>query len=319
MRKYKTKEFCFSEKERSIIDGLLLGDGFINKHGYTLGLNTASKEFATYVFSLLDRSVWTNAGIMKCSIYDKRIGKTLTMYRIVSHPNAFFEKERKRWYDECGNKVIPNDVRLNSSSVLLWYLGDGTLSQRISKKSTSEIKICTNSFLKENIENDLLPAMSCFGAKIRVINKKEPVIIIPRRSIDSFLDFIGKPPFSEYSHKWNVFPYKNKNIEKNGISRLSLEKQKEIVNRYVNGEKVKNIAKDIGIDISHAIYFCKKAGVYSKGRDKTEYEILKNGELFGKTKNLKQFCKNNGLCYANMISVCSGKQKKYKDFTIKKI
>ena len=319
MRKYKVKEFSFSEKERSVIDGLLLGDGFINKSNSSLGLNTASKEFADYVFTLLDRAVWTNAGIMECKTYDKRIRKTLTIYRMVSKPNKFFEEERNRWYNDEGKKIVPNNVRLDKTSILLWYLGDGTLSQHFSKKQTSEIKICTNSFLKENIESTILPGISRFCARVRVINKKEPVVIIPRKAIQDFLDFIGEPPFAEYSHKWNVFPYKNKNIEKNGFSYLSAEVKDEIVKRYINGEKTRSIAKDMGLDQSHVIYFCKKSGVYIKGKDKAEYEITKNGIFFGKTKNLKQFCKNNGLCYANMVSLCSGKQKKYKDFSIKKV
>ena len=319
MHKFKTKEYCFSELEKCFIDGLLLGDGFINKVNSTFGLNTASKQFAEYVMGLFKREIWTEAGVMTNHIYDKRINKTLTIYRIVTHANEYFKKERERWYTKEGKKIIPEDIKINKESILLWYLGDGTLSQNFKKQRTSEIKICTNSFEKTCIEQILLPLLKNFDAKVKTINGKEPVIKIPRKKVQDFLKYIGEPPFSDYAHKWNVFPYKRKSVELNGFNYLSNDIKEKIVIDYKNNMKIKEIAKKYNVNISHAIYFCKKAGVYDKTRDKKEYEIYENGVVIGKTKNLKMFCKEHNMCYTNMLSLCSGKIKKYKNYNIKKI
>lgn len=319
MNKKTKQEYSFTDKEMSFLDGLLLGDGFIEKKGGKLGLNTSSLQFAEFVMNLFPKYIWTDSGIMTNKVYDKRIDKTLTIYRLISHNNVFFEKQRKRWYTEEGKKIVPTDVRINKDSVLLWYLGDGTLCQHYKRKETNEIKLCTNSFTYDEIDTVLLPPLLDFMPHIRMVNEHAPVIMIPRKRIMQFLEYIGKPPFKDYEHKWNVFPYKNKNIEKNGISYLEPEMKEKIVKDYINGEKTRSISKKYNLDQTHVIYFCKKAGVYDKARDKQEYEIYKDGEIIGKTKNLKYFCSENKLCYTNLISLCSGKLKKYKNYSIKKV
>lgn len=319
MRQYKTDEYSFTESEKSFIDGLLLGDGFINKSNFSLGLNTASKEFAEYVLNSLPRKIWTNSGIIKTDRYDDRIKKTLTIYRIVTHSNLFFEKERTRWYDNNGKKRIPKDIKINNISALIWYLGDGTLSQNYKYERTSEIKLCTNSFSKEEIEKILITQLNEFSPHVRIINGKEPIISIPRKTVEPFLRFIGKPPFNEYSHKWNVFPYKRKKVEKYGVTYTDNETRKNILKEYIKGNTVSDISKKYNMHISHVIYFCKKANLYDKDRDKKTYKIYENGVLITETKNLKQYCLEHNMCYSNMLKLCSGKIKKYKNYSINKL
>ena len=316
MKKFKTKKFIFTDYEESIIDGLMLGDGHINKTLFRLELISSSFQHLDFIKNNLNKDIWTDGGIHTYHKYDKRINKTLTIHCLASKSNETFYKLRKKWYPE-NIKIIPNNLKLNRISLLIWFLGDGCLLQLHKKERTQCIKLCTNSFKEEEINNILIPQLLKYHARIKRIEKNAPVIIIPRRYCDLFLNDIGEPPFKDYSHKWNVFPYKNKNIEKNGI-KSHTELKEKFIKEYLKNQKVSDIAKKYNVDSNVVIYYCKKAGIYIQGRDNKKYEIKKNNKIIGVTSNLQMFCKEHDLCYTNMISLCNGKIKKYKDYQIRK-
>jgi hypothetical protein len=109
---------------------------------------------------------------------------------------------RKKWYPD-GIKIIPNDLILTRTICLYWYIGDGGLIQNYKNETTSELILNTNSFSSQEIDNILLPQMILYNAYKRP-KKNGYVIVIPRKSINLFFDFIGECPIDEYKHKWNV-------------------------------------------------------------------------------------------------------------------
>ena len=307
-----------TKEQNSLLNGLLLSDGYIINRDNLFGITSSSLQFVEYVKSIFPNEIWSSTKIFKTEYFDKRINKTLTEYYIRSHNNLFLSLKEK-WYQN-GKKIIPNDIIIDKECLLTWYLGDGCLQHHKNKKSTDGIKLCTNSFDKNDIEKVLIPQLLKYEAKIQYTDKKQPVIIIPRRKCDLFLNDIGNCPFDDYKYKWNIFPYKNKKIEKNGFKYISNEIKKIIIESYKNGKSTRNIAKENNLDQSLVIYYCKKEKIYDKKRDKKRYKItnLINGETVI-TDNLKKYCKENNLCYENLLKLCGGKIKKYKFYKIEKI
>ena len=317
MRKFKTEKFTFNEYEMSVINGLMLGDGHIDKNAFHLDLISSSLQHLISIKQSLNEKIWTDGGIHTYKIYDKRTNKTNISNRLLSKSNEFFYDLREKWYSE-NVKIIPSDIKIDKTTLLIWYLGDGCILQNNKKKITSGIKLCTNSFKEKDIENILLPQLSKYHAHIMLTETNLPIIIIPRRYCDEFLKDIGEAPFEDYMHKWNIFPYKNKNIEKNGI-KTHKDLKDVFISEYLENKKIQEIANKYGVDSTVVIHYCKQEGIYQKGRDKKIYEIKQDDKVIAVTDNLKKFCNDNKLCYECMISLCNMKISKYKNYKIRKI
>ena len=68
-------------------------------------------------------------------------------------------------------------------------------------------------FNPKDIETILIHQLKEFEAYISYTEKKQPVVIIPRRKIKKFLSFIGKCPINVYAYKWKVYEYKSKTLK----------------------------------------------------------------------------------------------------------
>ena len=49
MRKFKTEKFTFNEYEMSVINGLMLGDGHIDKNAFHLDLISSSLQHLIFI------------------------------------------------------------------------------------------------------------------------------------------------------------------------------------------------------------------------------------------------------------------------------
>jgi len=104
-----------------------------------------------------------------------------------------------RWYTVNRKKIVPKDVRITRQSVLLWYLGDGTL---INKNNTCTIRLSTDSFDKSEIEDILIPGLRVHN--IDSIRNSENRIKLTTASIPQFFNLIGKTsPIECYSYKFS--------------------------------------------------------------------------------------------------------------------
>lgn len=306
----RTPKITLTNRQIEVLNGCLLGDGHLSKirsnsnFSYTSSIENHVKlvnnEFIEYMND-----------IKHTSHYDIRTNKTYYRYVVNSILNEEFTELRNKWYPN-GIKIIPDNVKLTSITCLFWYVGDGGLIQNYKKKETSSLKLNTQCFSVDDIDNIIIPQLKSFNAY-----RYNQLVFIPRNRIEDFLKFIGDCPFPEYSHKWNVFPYKNKNIEQNGIKSHSHLKETIIVKRK-EGKSPINIAKELNIDSSLVKYYLKQVGLFEYN---TENHLLKNWILIDpngvnyETKNISNFAKEHGLSHKCLRDIAHGRSKFYKNWT----
>lgn len=191
-----------NEKSTEWIDGFLLGDGSIERNHET---------FLSARFSFSSSELeWTEFAISGLKDYDpsypkqyeqsKNEKKFFTWQsRTKMHPDISLQA--KRWYPN-GNKIVPSDVRITPTSLLLWYLGDGSFTNSV--RNSSNLRLATCAFEISDIENILIPKMKQIGINCIRDNSKND-IIISSDSVKTFFNIIGhKSPISCYDHKFDV-------------------------------------------------------------------------------------------------------------------
>lgn len=204
-------DFTLTQKE--ILEGALLGDGCLElpkngKNAYFI-YRSSCKEHVEFIHKYFKEYCTENNQIVnRAEIFDKRTNKTYVSYWFRTKCLSKFTEVYNTWYKP--KKIVPNDISLSTSSVLIWYLGDGEL-----ESNYGYIKLHTNSFTKN--ECKFLSEKLGFESKISLKEKNQWLVTIPRKKVKDFLKFIGECPVECYQHKWQEVPYKNKNIEKNGI------------------------------------------------------------------------------------------------------
>lgn len=131
------REFVLNERIISYIDGLLAGDGCIQKsskhaknYRYTQSFALRYKEWAEQiVFTLASWDI--KATLQERKIYDKRTKKTYDQVILQTLCYKTFAIFRSRWYSD-GKKQIPDDIQTSYDFFKNWYLSDGCLTNRIS-------------------------------------------------------------------------------------------------------------------------------------------------------------------------------------------
>lgn len=192
-------------------------------------------------------------GPVKSRVYDKRTKKTYTSYRFRSVNNITFFHLRQRWYPK-GIKVIPTDVKMTPISVLIWYLGDGSL---IEASRSYYIKLCTNGFDKDNVECVLFPQLSRYEPSFIQATEKQWWVYIPRRQIGEFLSFIGECPVAEYAYKWKYAEYKREAF-KNGTATDFSKIKTSVLTDYLKGDTLWTIHKKYGVEYNLVKYHIKR-------------------------------------------------------------
>lgn len=203
-----TQKSFLNEKTQEWIDGFLLGDGSINfKHeanyrGARFTFGSVQKEWTEFAAKgLKDYNPCEPKAFGKKS--EKRPNNTWS-FSTLTHPDIC--NQAKRWYPQSKHYVkhIPEDVRITPVSVLLWYLGDGS----ITKYGVSYVvRLATCSFAHEDIDNILIPKLKSVGIEsIRTKDKND--VKIATNSTGTFFDYIGiKSPISCYNYKFEYAPW----------------------------------------------------------------------------------------------------------------
>lgn len=177
------------------IDGFLLGDGHISlsKNVARLSCGLQYQEFARYLMSFFcDYKPSVNSY--------KDVGMSAGIQwqgRTKFHPDLSIQY--KRWYSDGGTKQPPADIRITPKSVLLWYLGDGSLVQG---KNTVIIRLSTDGFDPDKV-NFLAKKLNDVGIKCH--RNGDNRIMINTRGVPDFFDFIGREsPIKCYSYKFDL-------------------------------------------------------------------------------------------------------------------
>lgn len=197
-----------NEEVLEAIDGFLLGDGGIGRpsseHCKTARLNMGSTEkewtdYAMSFFKAYSPSDATQSGKAR----DRSPNLTWTSN---SKHHVDIYHQYKRWYPNGGLKQIPKDVRITPISLLLWYLGDGS----ITKSGVSYVvRFATCSFNPKDIDEILLPKMEKMGLYGKRTKYKND-IKLNTSSVKRFFEIIGsKSPISCYNYKFEFNQWLN--------------------------------------------------------------------------------------------------------------
>ncbi len=180
------------------IDGFLLGDGGINfsqhKKKGRFCIGSKYQEWTEYAMSKFSAYMLSNIWVRKN--IDKKHPNPIYYQRTMFHRDI--GEQAQRWYPN-NIKIIPCDVQITPQSVLLWYLGDGKLVNH------NTISIATCSFDVDSIQNILIKKLENHGIYCN-INwwKKYPYVVVQRKSVGTFFDFIGKnSPIKCYDYKFD--------------------------------------------------------------------------------------------------------------------
>jgi len=138
------------------VNGALLSDASIrvrdNNYHY-FALTAKDKKFLEWVKKILERFGIHNTYLVLNS-------KLTNVFTLGFYMNKCSSKEllllRENWYKKINGKtvkVLPKDLRLTPTTLLFWYLGDGSLIRRKNDPNRVPfIVLATNNFLKEDID-----------------------------------------------------------------------------------------------------------------------------------------------------------------------
>jgi SAM-dependent methyltransferase len=211
-----------TDKMKAILDGIIIGDGTINANKNTkvarVSISGSQKEFISYCKNLL-------SPYDACEPYftpsdGRKDGVGIWTTRSKFHPDIY--TVYKKWYDDSGYKDVPKDVSLDPISIMLWYLGDGSLSSRSSGNSLS-MYFSTNSFSEEAIQQNLSDRMQEMGFLTSRITKDNR-LFIKTSSIVPLLKYMGgEPPVKCYSYKFKIDEWRKKTSMKEASKLLNLD------------------------------------------------------------------------------------------------
>jgi hypothetical protein len=172
---------------QEIIDGMLLGDAYINQK---VGRRTASLCLAQRA----DRAEWLEQlqtelaafGVKsvidhreaRVSVFGNRFINTKAYLVLRTLDCAEFVNERLRWYPQ-GRKVVPSDLVLTPRALAHWFAGDGRGGDR---KGT--LGFCTDGFALCGVEFLVLQLEKRFGVTSSIVSnyRGQPQILVGRRN-----------------------------------------------------------------------------------------------------------------------------------------
>jgi len=192
------------------LDGFMLGDGSISnfKNGnQMLRMTVEYKEFAEYGISFFE--CYGGKAVQYASAtsgYETKEFKNYWTGITATHPDL--SGQRDRWYAENHDKnsyfkfvkKVPADVRITPKSVMLWYLGDGSLGCDDVKLT---VQLSTDGFKREDVARLCAGLSEAIGAECT--HSASNRILLGKDATVKFFDFIGwKSPIRCYDYKFDV-------------------------------------------------------------------------------------------------------------------
>jgi hypothetical protein len=293
-----------------VLEGCLLGDGclFIGKKCKNAGFSyrSSSKNHVEFVHKhFVDYCSDNYKKIKRAEIYDKRTNKTYVSYYFKTRNNESLTKFYYKWYIN-GIKIVPSDLVLTNESILFWYLGDGSINQ-------GYIKIHTDSFTIKEVDF-LCEKLKKYNAKKLKKEKNNYVVYIPRFNVKDFFNSIGDCPVKDYEHRWEMKNYKNKNVEKNGISDYS-DKYDSIVSDYLeNKQNISFLSKKYNVPIKCITNYFNFNDIEWKSKVKKSILQYKNSILIKEWESGVEIHNELGYNKSAISECCNKKRKTYKGF-----
>jgi len=174
--------------------GSLLGDGHLRRAKYLSSFRMISKhlEYLEYVKKLFETDG-----------YKTTIKPHYTCYYLFTLGSDQLMEFRKKWYPNDEMKRIPEDLSLNPSRCLYWYLEDGCLTRAKNKKMLG-IVLSTHGFSPEDVKVLYRKLVDILGLKEEGIRiTKDNAIRFRKQPALKFLDYIDKTPVICFKYKFD--------------------------------------------------------------------------------------------------------------------
>lgn len=197
------------------LDGFLLGDGNISPSKtksktarFKCGLE--HEEFCEYLMSFIKIygsivSKYNTPNMKQGFVFDGRSS---------FHPDIYTQYHR--WYKNKV-KIVPKDVRITPLSVLLWYLGDGSLVNNKSHNSIM-LRLSTDAFSKQDV---LFLCKRLRDIGIDCSRTSYNRVRISSKGVPAFFNFIGrKSPVKCYDYKFEVDGWRYSTIRMKEAAKL---------------------------------------------------------------------------------------------------
>lgn len=188
-----------TKNEIDIINGLLLGDGYLHESKFSARYQQSCKY--SNVLKQINHLLPNVAISIKQKIRKDRIDKFKGFIRggnfwvLESLHYRTLLPLRKKWYIN-NYKVIPNDLVLNPISCYWWYICDGSVGG-------NQVSLCTNGFST----NDTKFLCELLNKTLEIsssINSRN-MIILSGSDTKKWFNYIGPCKTNDYSYKWNVY------------------------------------------------------------------------------------------------------------------
>jgi len=183
-------KYCnLTQKEKEILDGLMLGDGCMSEKSRISSRLTFGFKFKETVLDIFEAfpsfkfsPPWQNKK-------DKCWSSKSNMY-------SDLLQENRRWYLN-DRKTVPLDVVLTSLSCYWWFIGDGYVSG-------GNTYLCTDSFTKKEI-NILILKLKKLNLNARITSRNR--IRFLKKDSAEFMKWLEKNNIisKQYQYKWDNF------------------------------------------------------------------------------------------------------------------
>src|SRR3990170_2842234 len=170
------------------IDGFFLGDGGIDPNSACtaarLTCGVEHEEFCAYMMKFFSVYGSHHAKYNHANMKQGYVWDGMTLY----HPDLY--AQYLRWYPKVGgrhDKQPPDDVRITPLSVMIWYLGDGSMITNEDSNSIM-LRISTDSFRPERVE---FLASKLQEKGIACHRNGYNRIMVEAKGVPAFFNFIG--------------------------------------------------------------------------------------------------------------------------------
>lgn len=188
LREYKSS-LSLTERQKQILDGLLLGDGHLERQTGALSARLKIEHSigqAAYVaWKYSEWRDWVRTP-PRARQRHNRLGSVSTNVGFTTLSHAELEGFRRRYYRD-GRKAVPGDLRLTPLTLAVWFMDDG------SRKSSQCKGLYLNTQSFTAAEVDLLRSVILrdVGVETRVRKQSDGLqIYIPSPSVAEFTAFI---------------------------------------------------------------------------------------------------------------------------------
>jgi hypothetical protein len=239
-----SNDILFTQKQISILNGSMLGDGHLRaiatKTGKSSLIKNQSRKRKEYLNWHLNEFGDLSNALKDRDNFCK--GKKYLRTTFTTKASKFLGDMRSKWYPK-GKKIVPNDLELDPLTIAIWFCDDGY--------NNVESRVCTFAtycFSKKDCCY-LIKQFKKFG--INCYLNKENVIKTRSESYKAFVDLIG--PYVI----WDCFQYKLAYREPK-FKFSTKEQHEKIIAEYKSGMYLEQIGQNNGVSINLVSRVLKK-------------------------------------------------------------